>query len=195
VVILRVTAQVLVGYADYLPPDFNADFLRGREDYFFNGYHVAFYIHLVSGPLSLLLGLVQLSSTIRLRWPTWHRRLGRLQAVNVIGLVVPSGLGMAYHTMTGPVAGIAFGTQALLTGVACALGWRAAVRRRFADHEQWMMRCFLLLCGAVVLRVASGTAVVLGVTWEWFDPIVSWAAWIVPLLVYEMIGRRSRRRC
>ena len=35
---------------------FAAVFLLGRESYFWNGYHVAFYIHILSGPLTLVLG-------------------------------------------------------------------------------------------------------------------------------------------
>jgi hypothetical protein len=92
VVILRVTAVVVLGYRDYLPPDFNADFLRGREGHFFGPYQVAFYAHLVSGPVSLLLGLLLLSQRFRRRWPRWHRRLGRVQVANVL-LLVPADCG------------------------------------------------------------------------------------------------------
>src|ERR1041385_8133716 len=80
--ILKVTLTVLIGYRDYLPPNFNADFLLGRESYFYGAYSWAFYIHLLSGPLSLILGTILISETFRRRFPNWHRRLGRLQVGN-----------------------------------------------------------------------------------------------------------------
>ena len=52
--ILKVTLSVVVGYRDYLPPDFNSDFLLGREAYFYGAYRWAFYAHLISGPMSLV---------------------------------------------------------------------------------------------------------------------------------------------
>ena len=35
--ILKVTGAVMLGYVNYFPPNFDADFLRGRERYFFGG--------------------------------------------------------------------------------------------------------------------------------------------------------------
>ncbi|MDB5336674.1 MAG: hypothetical protein JWN70_2293 [Planctomycetaceae bacterium] len=32
---LKVTLPVIVGYRDYFPPNFDSDFLNGREAYFF----------------------------------------------------------------------------------------------------------------------------------------------------------------
>src|SRR6478609_5606002 len=93
--IAKVTVTVLVGYRDYLPPNFNADFLLGRESYFFGAYSWAFYIHLLSGPPSLILGTILISETFRRRFPRWHRRLGRFQVTNILLLVAPSGLWMA----------------------------------------------------------------------------------------------------
>jgi hypothetical protein len=194
VVILRVTAVVVLGYRDYLPPDFNADFLRGREGHFFGPYQVAFYAHLVSGPVSLLLGLLLLSQRFRRRWPRWHRRLGRVQVANVLLLVVPSGLWMAWYAIGGPVATIGFALLSALTAVATACGWRAAVQRRFAVHQAWMARSYLLLCSAVVIRLLGGLAVTLEYHADWIDPAIAWVSWLVPLAIFEALHRRHGSR-
>ena len=73
-----------------------------------------------------------------------------------------------------------------------ALGWRAAVQRRFRDHRRWMMRGFLLLCSAVVIRILGGAATVMGVEAQWFDPLASWASWILPLAAYELSSLKNR---
>jgi hypothetical protein len=62
VLILRVTFAVVLNYRDYLPPNFESDFLQDREQYFWKGYHWAFYTHLASGPMSLILGMILISA-------------------------------------------------------------------------------------------------------------------------------------
>ena len=185
--ILRVTVAVTLGYSNYFPPNFNSEFLRGREDYF-SSYQWAFYPHIASGPVSLIIGMILISKQFRLRLPKWHRFLGRIQVASILLVVAPSGLWMAYYASTGTVAAIGFALLAVLTGLCAALGWRAAVRCRFAVHRRWMLRCFLLLCSAVSLRLLGGLATVCGVQSEWFDPLASWASWIVPLSVFELSG-------
>ncbi|HUQ72631.1 MAG TPA: DUF2306 domain-containing protein [Planctomycetaceae bacterium] len=190
-VIIKVTVAVVYGYRNYFPPNFDADFLRGREDHFFGPYQAAFYAHIASGPCALILGTILISERFRLRFPRWHRCIGRIQIALVLLLVAPSGLWMAWYAAAGPVAAAGFAVLAVLTGTTVAMGWRAAVQRRFPVHRRWMMRCYLLLCSAVTLRVTVGLATVLGVDWMWFDPVVSWASWLVPLGVYEwlQVGR------
>ena len=191
--IFKVTAAVMLGYVNYFPPNFDSDFLRGREHYFFGAYQWAFHAHLASGPVSLFLGVILISERFRMRYPQWHRRLGRVQAANVLLLVTPSGLWMAWYTSTGPVAGIGFALLAVLTGTCVARGWRAAVQRRFQVHRRWMWRCFLLLCSAVVLRLLAGLGTLIGVQSLWFDPLVSWASWLIPLGMFELTRLISRQ--
>lgn len=192
VVIVKVTVAVVIGYREYIPPDFNSDFLRGRESYFFQDYQWAFYTHIASGPVTLVLGLILITDQFRARFPKWHRYLGRIQVVCVLFLVAPSGLWMAWYAAPGPIAGISFAILSVLTGVCVALGWRAAVRRRLTVHRIWMSRCFVLLCSAVVLRIFGGLGSVAGVQSDWYDPLASWASWVMPLVAFELF---SRRRC
>src|SRR4051812_47025822 len=195
VLILKVTAVVVWDYASYFPPDFRVDFLRGRESYFFGAYRWAFYVHVVSGPLALLLGLALVSAAVRRRFPAGHRALGRIQVLIVATLVAPSGLAMAFHAAAGPAAGVGLGVLAVLTAATALVGGRLAMRRRFADHRRWMWRCFLLLCSAVVLRLIVGLATAVGITSAWVDPLATWLSWLLPLAAFEFReSARSPRR-
>lgn len=184
--ICKVTVAVMLGYSNYFPPNFHSDFLQGREHYFFGPYQWAFYPHIVSGPAAIFLGMLLISERFRLRFPRWHRRLGRVHVLNVLFIVSPSGLWMAYDTQTGTIAGISFAILAVATATCSALGWRAAVRRQFAIHRRWMTRSFVLLCSAVVLRIFGGLGTVLEVRSTWFDPLASWASWLLPLILLEL---------
>ena len=190
----KIVVAVIWGYRNYFPPSFDSEFLFGREGYFFHGYQFPFYLHLATGPLSLVLGLLLISNRFRVQFPGWHRRLGRVQGMVVLLGVAPSGLGMAWHTSTGPIAGAAFVVSALLTAATVVLGWRAAIRKQFAAHRRWMFRCYLLLCSAVVIRVLGGLGTVLVVQGSWYDPAISWLSWLGPLIVFELMESRKRRQ-
>jgi hypothetical protein len=189
--ILKVTIATVLKYCEYFPPNFNSDFLRGREAFFFGSYSWAFYVHIASGPIALVLGLILISDRFRQRFRAWHRRLGRVQAAGVLFLVAPSGLWMAYHAEGGPVAAVGFSALAIATGTCTALGWRAAVQRRFPEHRRWMWRTFLLLCSAVVIRVIGGLGAVTGIHNAWIDPVDAWGCWLIPLAVFELGRARN----
>lgn len=184
--IVKVTVSVVMIYDGYLPPDFNTAFLLGRQEYFWGSYSWSFYTHIVSGPFTLIVGLFLLSDRFRVRYPQWHRYLGRFQVANVLLLLVPSGLWMAFYAMTGAIAGTGFATLSLVTGTCAALGWRTAVRRQFQAHRRWMLRCYVALCSAVVIRIIGGLATVFGSESEWLYPLAAWTSWLVPLLILEL---------
>jgi hypothetical protein len=189
VIVAKVTLAVVIGYRDYLPPNFDVGFLQGREGYFWGPYRWAFYVHLVSGPPSLVLGMLLVSERFRRNWPLWHRRLGRIQGMNVLLLVAPSGLWMAFYAATGAVAGAGLGWLAIATAVCVALGWKAAVERRFLDHRRWMTRTFVLLSSAVVIRLVGGLTTVLEYGAVWPYPAAAWLSWLVPLAVCLWLQR------
>jgi Predicted membrane protein (DUF2306) len=196
ILILKVTLSVVLGYRDYFSPNFGSDFLQGRQDYFFGPYQWAFYTHIGAGPLTLLIGLLLISEKYRSRFPKWHRRLGKLQVVLVLCLLSPSGLWMAQYAQSGVVAALGFSGLAIATAACVLLGWRCAVKRQFAEHQQWMWRCFLLLCSAVIVRLVGGLAIVLSSREGWIYPVAAWGSWLAPLAAYELsrVPRQPFRR-
>ena len=187
----KTVVAVLLLYPNYFPPNFRSDFLLGRSEYFFGPYQWAFYTHILSGPFTLIAGIVLLSESIRRRFPQWHRRLGRIQVFSVLFLLSPSGLWMAGYAMTGTVAAAGFAILAIVTALCAAMGWRAATQRQFAEHRRWMLRCYVLLCSAVVLRIIGGISEVFAV--EGTYPYAAWLSWLVPLFVLECVYRNESK--
>jgi hypothetical protein len=193
VLILKVTAGIVWEYRNYLPADFDSLFLSGREAYFWEGYHWAFYTHILAGPPTLLFGMLLLNQRFLRRFPQWHRMLGRVQVICVLLLLTPSGLWMAWYADAGPIAGVGFAALAVATATCIILGWRTAVGRRFVEHRRWMLRCYILLCSAVVLRLLGGMALLAGSTADWPYQLAAWVSWLVPLGIYEATRWLKRR--
>lgn len=191
--VCKIVIVVFMNYWDYLPPNFESVFLRGRDGYFWQGYHWPFYVHIFSGPLSLILGMNLMSDQFRARFPRRHRCVGRFQALCVLLLVLPSGFWMAFYAEAGPVATASFVVLSFVTGLCIVLGWREAVRRRFATHRLWMIRSFVLLCSAVVIRISGGLGTMLESEFKWYNQVSSWTCWVVPLLAFEMYLLYSKR--
>lgn len=187
ILIVKVTVSVLAEYRFYCPPDFKSDFLRGREAYFWGPYRWAFFTHLISGPSSLILGALLISEQFRKSTARWHRRLGRIHAACVLLLLTPSGLWMACYAATGAIAAAGLGSLAITTAACVVQGWRAALARRFTDHRRWMLRTFVLLCSAVVIRMVGGLATVAQLDAAWLYPASTWASWLVPLMIFESV--------
>ena len=186
--VLRVLATILANYPDYFPANFESLFLRGRERTFIGTYKVAFYFHIGAAPFVLVFGLILLSDSVRQRFGTRHRWLGWLYVVILLFLVLPSGMVMARHAFGGWPAGLSFFALAIATAGCAIAGVIAARQRRFAAHGRWMIRSYLLICSAVVLRLISGTAGLIGVP----DPetayiLAAWCSWLLPLIAFEVL--------
>jgi len=177
---------------DYFPPDFTSLFLEGRENRFWGTYCVFFYIHILTSPLVLLSGLILPFERIRMRHGKLHRNLGRIHVFTILICLVPSGMAMSAEAFAGWRAGLSFFVLSLLTGTCAVLGVLQARRRWFDSHRRWMVRCYVLLCSAVVLRMISGAASVIGFE----DPetaycVAAWTSWIVPVAICEIVLARK----
>jgi uncharacterized membrane protein len=193
--VVRVLVTILANYPDYFPPNFDSLFLQGREKTFTGVYRAAFYVHILSGPVVLLNGLVLLNGYVLRRHRAWHRRLGRVQAVVLLGLMLPSGAVMSRHAFGGWPAGLSFFLLSAATAGCAVAGVVQARRRRFDRHRRWMVRCYVLICSAVVLRLVSGAAGLVGVpSPEAAYAVAAWGSWLVPLATVEAWERRPTGR-
>lgn len=193
--ILRVLVAILANYPDYFPPDFDSLFLQGREATFAGAYRPAFYIHIFSGPVVLLNGLVLLSETVRRRHRGLHRVLGRVQVAVLLLFMLPSGVVMSRHAFGGWPAGLSFLVLSAATAFCAVVGVVHARRQRYDRHRRWMLRCYILICSAVALRLISGAAGLVGVpSPETAYIVAAWASWLLPLAAYEVAERWPARQ-
>ena len=179
---------VLTSFA-YFPPKFSSGFLQGREGYFYSWYAVAFYLHVISSPLALFLGMLQSIENVRKSNPNFHRSVGYAYVLIVLGFATPSGLAMSIKADGGGVAVVGFVALAIATGCATWRGFSAAKHGRFVKHRQWMTRSYLLICSAVLLRFLATLTNQFELNINY--AAMAWLSWLPSLMIYEVLIRST----
>lgn len=153
--------------------------------------------HFLAGAVVLALGPLQFISSIRTRWPRFHRINGRIYVTAALA----AGLGgIAYLVLRGAVGGavmnIGFGVYGALTVLAAIKTYRHARARRIDLHRAWAMRLFALGIGSWLYRMDYGIWLKLfggiGHTHSFdgpFDYIMDFFFYVPNLLVAEWIIR------
>jgi hypothetical protein len=181
---------------EYWPVRRDAAFLQIKQQYLgIVHWEVAFWVHVFTSMLPLVAAFTQFVPAVLKRWPGVHRTMGRVYVITVCFITGPASAIMAFYANGGITSRIAFGLLALLWLGTTALGWRAALQRKWVAHREWMMRSYALTLSAITLRA-----------WKWllvlaFEPrpmdlyrVVAWLGFVPNLLLVEWLIRRSRQR-
>lgn len=193
VLFVKVLLAILYEYRWYFPADFNSAFLSGRQESFVGLYRAAFYTHIISGPIALVLGAFLILSGGQSRSHRFHRRAGRLQMAILFVALVPSGVVMASQAQAGPIAAYGFTLLSLATAGCAAAAVYCITTGQIDHHQRWAARCFVLLCSPLLLRLMSGAVIVMQRESDWFYRANAWISWLLPLAIYEIWWRFSDR--
>ncbi|MFC4063264.1 DUF2306 domain-containing protein [Planomonospora corallina] len=176
----------------------------------FELYYPLLVAHVLFGAVALLTCWLQVWPRFRRRHPVAHRRIGR---VYVLGGVLPAGvLGLVIGALSpfGPMNQVSNVILSALWLAFTVAGFRAARRRRFAEHRRWMVRSFALTVSIITNRVWGAlAAVVLSPRLETafggsevalmqaVSGLAAWLGWTTTLLLAEWWlerGGPARRR-
>ena len=156
---------------------------------FFDGWIV---VHAAAASTALILGVMQLSSALRRRWPGLHRASGYVYvALCIVGgasaLVLSAGLS------TGPVAAAGFGVLGVLWLHATLQGLRTARARDFSRHRAWMIRSYAFAFAAVTLRIYLPMSQMIGIDFAFAYRCIAWLAWVPNMVIAEVYLRKCAR--
>lgn len=162
-------------------------------------------LHALTGSVMLFIGALNIYLGATRQYARLHRPLGlayvfggSIGALSAIALALGNGHGdPVTEFVVDPMAsndhGWALATLGLAWLVATAMGYRAALNRRFSSHQTWMIRSYVLVWSFVLCRligrVPSFPEFGSGAT-------IIWLSWILPLLICEVAlqwqsGRRQ----
>ena len=159
-------------------------------DDLFAHYPILTFVHIVPGFLFMILGPLQLSSTIRTRHPAWHRWSGRIFVFCgfVIGV---SALVMSFYMpaiggFNQAAATTLFGTF-FLFALSKAF-WHIRLRE-VTLHREWMIRAFSVGLAVAAIRPIVGlffaTSRFSGLTPREFFGIAFWIGFTIHLIAAE----------
>lgn len=178
---------IVIKSIDYLNPNFHRGFLIGKEDYFFSYYRYALYAHMIGAPVALFSGIIQF---LKLK-SKWHRFVGGIYVVSILGLASPSGLLMAFHAIGGLHGVISFLVLSSLWFFFTLQAFIAIRTKRIAMHRRFMVRSFILTNSAVSIRVFSFINLqYLHVPVIEAYVVISWLSWMPMLMLYEMFWKK-----
>ena len=114
-------------------------------------------LHFITGGVILILGSIQLIEAIRVRYPVFHRWIGRIYVLSSL-LTAIGGLIfiIAKGTIGGPVMNIGFSLYGLLMLMAAIETYRHAVAGRIDKHRAWALRLYALAIGSWLYRMDYG---------------------------------------
>lgn len=148
--------------------------------------------HIAGGSIALIIGPFQLWMGSTRRFMRVHRKTGMLYLVSVAVASVGA-FYLAATTRRGPVFGSALGSLGLAWIISVGLAYVAVRRRMFVQHQEWMIRSYVITFSFVTFRIAVGIL-------NYFEMghrtdhvnVASWLSWVVPLLLTEAIiqGRK-----
>jgi hypothetical protein len=154
--------------------------------------------HFLGGGIILILGCLQLLSSVRKNYPKVHRIAGQ---VYIIASLLAAVGGLTFIALKGTIGGtvmdVAFTGYGLLMGLAAVQTVRHARAGRYETHRAWAIRLFALAIGSWLYRMGYGfyigfsdssghTADFTG----WFDYFMDFAFYLPNLVVAEIVIAR-----
>ena len=151
---------------------------------------IVIYTHIFASLVALIIGPVQFSTKLRLKYIQFHRWSGRVYLL--IGVLFGgfAGLIMAQHSFGGLVARAGFTSSAVVWIFTGAMALYAILQKDVDAHRRWMVRNFALTFSAVTLRIYLGLFMALGVPFSEFYPLLAWLSWVPNILLAEWVFNR-----
>ncbi|HEY0653048.1 MAG TPA: DUF2306 domain-containing protein [Chryseosolibacter sp.] len=147
----------------------------------------AFYAHIATGSIVLLIGLFQFRSD---RKSIWHRRLGTVYIATILLATAPAGFIMGWFANGGMIPRVSFMVLAVLWWYFTFVAWRKILVRDIVAHQAYMYRSYALTLSAVTLRLyIFGAALFFDLRGEEVYVWVSVLSWVPNLVVAEWVKR------
>lgn len=143
-------------------------------------------LHIAPAIVALMIGPFQLSASMREFAPRLHRINGWTY-VSCVAISGTASLILAPHTQGGAYNGLGLGILAVLWLIATGMALSAVIRGKYQQHQDWMLRSYVLTCCGVIFRIQL--VILEGVlNWQFEDAyaLAAWACWLPTLIILEI---------
>ena len=179
--------------AQYIPINYEVAFLNLKQEAIkLLHYKIAFFAHVYSSILIIILGLTQFSKTIRKQFNYIHKLSGKLYITLILLIASPSGFIMAFYANGGLIGKVSFILLSILWFVFTLKGYLYIKKGNYKKHKDFMVRSYALTLSAISLRFFKyGIVTVLEMPPMDTYKIVSVLGWVINLVIAEMIIRKK----
>ena len=143
--------------------------------------------HFFGAGLSLLLVPFQLSKKLRRYSQKIHKRIGYTYVIAILFGGI-SGFVMSFNATGGVFAQWGFRMMSILWLIATFKGVAYAMNGNIKQHKKWIYRSIALTSAAITFRIYLGVGLgVLHLPFLTVYPLISWACWVLNLIVCEIV--------
>ncbi|HIP36095.1 MAG TPA: DUF2306 domain-containing protein [Crocinitomix sp.] len=138
----------------YVPIKYDVAFLNIKQDEIkLTHYKIAFFSHVFSSIIVIIIGLPQFSYTLRKRFSFFHKLSGKIYISLILLIASPSGLIMAYYANGGIVSQISFILLSILWFTFTYKAYKYIKVGNWKKHKNFMLRSYALTLSAISLRL------------------------------------------
>lgn len=179
----------------YIPINYDVAFLRiKQEEIQLTYYKWAFFSHVFSSIIVIILGLTQFSKTVRNKATFIHKLSGKIYVFLILAIASPSGLIMSYHANGGVVAQISFSILSVLWFIFTLKAYSFIKKGDVIRHKNFMIRSYALTLSAISLRLLKyGIVTVYELPPMDTYKIVAVLGWTLNLGISELIILSKKR--
>ena len=158
--------------------------------------NAALIMHILLAFIITIGGPLQFFSWFRTKSRTFHKWNGRIYIFTAL-IISVGALFMVWNRpaiIGGELGRIATSFNGVLIIWFAVMAWRTGMQRKFVEHRKWAIRTFVVVSGVWFFRIGFGTWFLVtgftapGVTADlsgWFDRILYFGSYLIPLLISE----------
>lgn len=152
------------------------------------------YIHIICGLIAMICGPLQFIRSLRVKNVKIHHFIGKTYLVSIL-IVAITALFLACVAQKNLVYSLGLGTLGVILLVCAVMGYFSIRRKQIHSHQQWMIRSYICIFTFTIFRLSLKTLLALsaGITVESIATFLSWFSWLIPLLIFEVLGTRRGR--
>jgi len=153
----------------------------------------AFYIHIVLGGVSLLIGWIQFSSKLRAKNPKMHKQIGKIYVGSVL-LSSFSGFYIALFANEGIWTSLGFSCLAVIWFYTTLMAYLTIRNKKIVRHQKMMIYSYGACFAAVTLRIWLPILIMIIGDYRTAYIIVAWWCWIPNLFIAYLITKGLTRK-
>lgn len=173
----------------YFSFEYDVDFLLTKQAVLhLDIWRWSFYLHISTSLFVLLFAVFQFVKPFQVRFPQWHRWLGKVYVFLVLFISAPSGLVMGFYANGGIWAKVSFVSASLLWWLFTYMAYRKIKNRNIKGHIAFIVRSYALTLSAISLRtyvLVLPHFFILHAKEMYV--LVAWLSWVPNLLLAEIL--------